>query len=417
MHAVHKMLAAAAGKKHVSPGEFINAKVDAVGINDVYLIVVDSFRAMAGTKVWDPEKVYIFMDHLAPAPNLIGAENQKAFREFAREQDCHLVEINQGICHKVFPEIGISRPGNIIIITDSHTPIHGAYGAFGTGVGATDMAAILNEGTIWLRVPDVINVRLNGALPAGVMAKDIALHILGKLGTSFANYKVIEFSGPVIEAMPMEERSVLTVMGTEMGAKSTFIQPDKITVDYVKSRTDAPFTIYETDVDYKYAAEYEFDVSDLKPQVAMPHSVDNARTVADVEGIPVDQVFLGSCTGGNNSDIEVFTKAIAGKKVAPNTRLIVTMASKEVLTNSIEKGYYQTLLEAGAHITAPGCGCCGGLFGGVIAAHERCVSTANRNFPGRMGGSKEAEVYLVSPLTAAATAVAGKLTSNFVAEG
>jgi 3-isopropylmalate dehydratase large subunit len=411
MHAVHKILAAAAGKDQVLPGEIITAKVDVVGINDVYLIVVKSFREMLGDKVWDPDKVYVFLDHNTPASDLKVAEAHKAFREFAREQSCHLVEINRGIGHNLLVEWGLARPGAIIVITDSHTPIHGAFGAFAAGLGATDMAAVLIDGSTWFRVPDVINIRLNGKLRKGVMAKDAALFILGKLGTDFGIYKVIEFSGPVVEAMSMEERMVLTVMATEMGAKSTYIKPDKTTIDYVQSHTDAPFTIYETDPGFQYAAEYEFDLTSLKPQVAIPHSVDNARNVEDVEGIPINQVFVGSCTGGKSHDIEVVAKALAGKKIAPNTRLVVTMATQKIIKESIDKGYYQSLLNAGACITSPGCGGCSGLLGGIIAAHERCVSTANRNFPGRMGGSVEAEVYLVSPLTAAATALTGKLTS------
>jgi 3-isopropylmalate dehydratase large subunit len=411
MHAVHKILAAAAGKDHVRPGEIVTAKIDIAGINDVYLIVVNSFREMLGDKVWDPEKVYIFLDHNTPASDLKVAEAHKAFREFAVEQGCHLIEINRGIGHNLLAEWGLARPGAIIVITDSHTPIHGAFGAFAAGLGATDMAAVLIDGSTWFRVPDIINVRLEGKLRSGVMAKDAALYILGKLGTDFGIYKVIEFSGPVVEAISMEERMVLTVMATEMGAKSAYIKPDKTTIDYVRSRTDDPFTIYETDPGFQYAAEYEFDLTSLKPQVAIPHSVDNARNVEDVEGIPINQVFVGSCTGGKSHDIEVVAKALAGKKIAPTTRLVVTMATQKIIKESIDKGYYQSLLNAGACITSPGCGGCSGLLGGIIAAHERCVSTANRNFPGRMGGSVEAEVYLVSPLTAAATALTGKLTS------
>ncbi|HOE17510.1 MAG TPA: 3-isopropylmalate dehydratase large subunit [Syntrophorhabdaceae bacterium] len=411
MHATHKILAAAAGKDHVSPGEVVTAKVDLAGINDVYLIVVRSFREMLGTKVWDPRKVYIFLDHNTPASDLKVAEAQKAFREFAGEQGCCLTEINEGIGHNLLPERGLARPGSVIVITDSHTPIHGAYGAFAAGLGATDMAAVLIEGSTWFRVPDVVNIRLTGKPGPGIMAKDAALSILGRLGTDFGTYKVIEFSGPVVEDLPMEERMVLTVMATEMGAKSAFIKPDRTTIDDVKGYTSEPFTVYETDPGFRYAAEYEFDLSGLKPQVALPHSVDNVRNVEEAEGIPIDQVFVGSCTGGKLYDIETVAKTLAGKKIAGGTRLVVTMSTRETVQKAIRKGYYQILLDAGASITSPGCGACSGLLGGIVAARERCVSTANRNFPGRMGGSVEAEVYLASPLTAAATALTGKLTS------
>jgi 3-isopropylmalate dehydratase large subunit len=411
MHAVHKMLAVASGKGGVRPGEIITANVDVVGINDVYLIAVKSFREMLGTNVWDPRKVYVFLDHNAPASDLKVAEVHKAFREFAQEQGCRLVDINEGIGHNLLPEWGIARPGSVIVITDSHTPIHGAYGAFAVGLGATDIAAVLIEGSTWFRVPDVINVRLNGRLQDRVMAKDAALYVLGRLGSDFGAYGVIEFSGSVVEGLSMEERTVLTVMATEMGAKSTYIKPDTTTIDDVKRHTDKPFTVHESDRDFHYAAEYEFDLTNLKPQVAMPHSVDNVRNVEDVEGIPINQVFVGSCTGGKAYDIEVIAKALEGKKVARGTRLVVTMVTQQVVRESIDKGYYRILLDAGATITSPGCGACSGLLGGIIAAGERCLSTANRNFPGRMGGSVEAEVYLASPLTAAATALIGKLTS------
>lgn len=412
MHAVHKILATAAGKEQVCPGEIVTAKFDLIGINDVYQIVVDSFRDMSGTKIWDPDKVYIFLDHNAPASDLKVAGAHKVFREFAAEQGCHLIDINEGIGHNLLPEWGLVKPGTVIAITDSHTPIHGAYGAFATGLGATDIASVLIDGCTWLKVPEVINVRLNGCLQDGVMAKDAALFILGKLGTEFGTYKVIEFSGAVVEALSMEERTVLTVMATEMGAKATYIKPDEMTIRDIRSRTDAPFTIHihENDPDFVYEAEYEFDLTDLKPQVAVPHSVDNARNVVDVQGIPVHQVFIGSCTGGKFHDIEVAAKVLDGKKVSPETRLVITMTTREVLRKSIEKGYFQLLIDAGASITSPGCGACSGLLGGIIAAQERCVSTANRNFPGRMGGSVEAEVYLTSPLTAALTALNGKLT-------
>lgn len=410
MHAVHKILAAAAGKEQVRPGEIITAKIDLVGINDVYQIVVNSFHEMLGTKVWDPKKVYIFLDHNAPASDLKVAEVHKLFREFATEQGCHLIDINEGIGHNLLPEWGMAKPGSIIAITDSHTPIHGAYGAFATGLGATDIAAVLMDGSTWLKVPEVINVRLNGKLQDGIMAKDAALYVLGQLGTEFGTYKVIEFSGSVVEALSMEERTVITVMATEMGAKATYIKPDKTTLDEVKSRTDEPFTIHESDPDFKYETEYEFNLTSLKPQVAIPHSVDNARDVEAVAGIPINQVFIGSCTGGKLYDIQVAAEVLAGKKIAPTTRLVVTMATKDIIRQSIDKGYYKILIEAGATITSPGCGACSGLLGGIVAAHEKCVSTANRNFPGRMGGSLEAEVYLTSPLTAAVTALTGKLT-------
>ncbi len=410
MHAVHKILAKASGKEKVQVGEIVDAKIDIAGINDIYLTVLVSFNDMKGKKVWDREKVVFFFDHNAPSSILQASENQKKMRAFIKEQGIkHLFDLNEGICHQVLPEAGMVRPGNIIIITDSHTTTHGAFGAFSTGVGSTDLAIIMMTGELWFRVPKIINVRLEGRMKDNVMAKDIAVHILGQLGTGFANYKVIEFSGSVVKNLPMDERTVLCNLAVEMGAKSAYIQPDEVTLEYLKTRTDKEFTVHETDDDFVYDKEYLFDVSELEPQIAVPHSVDNARNVQQFEGIPMDQVFIGSCTGGKYSDIAIAAEYLKGKKVAKDTRLIVTPASKEVMVKLIEKGYYQILIDAGAILTPPGCGACGGGHLGLLASDEKCASTSNRNFVGRMG-SEESEVYLVSPLTAAATAVTGKLT-------
>ncbi|MFV0438024.1 MAG: aconitase/3-isopropylmalate dehydratase large subunit family protein [Desulfopila sp.] len=410
-HAVHKLLAQAAGKETVSAGEIITVKVDFVGVNDVYQIVIDAFYDMYGTTVWDPDRVYIFLDHNAPASDLKVARAHQSFREFAAKQSCHLIDINRGIGHNLLPEKGLALPGSVIVITDSHTAIHGAYGAFAAGLGATDIAATLITGTTWFKVPEVIRITLEGVLADNVMAKDAALYLLGELGTDFGIYKVIEFAGPVVEAMSMEERTVLTVMATEMGAKSTYIRPDATTVADVKRRTAAPYVIHQTDPDYRYAREYAFNLTGLTPQVALPHSVDNAAAIERAGEVFIDQVFIGSCTGGKMRDIQVAAGVLKGRKIARTTRLVVTMATESIVKEAVVKGYYLDLLEAGATLTSPGCGACSGLLGGIVAPHEKCVSTANRNFPGRMGGSLEAEVYLTSPLTAAWTALTGKLTA------
>jgi len=411
MHAVHKILASAAGKASVSPGEIVNAGIDIAGINDIYLLVLHAFDEMGGTRVWDPDKVVFFFDHNAPSSSIQSSENQKTMREFARNQGIDRVfEINEGICHMVLPEAGRVKPGEVIIITDSHTTTHGAFGAFGTGVGSTDLATILMTGKLWFRVPDVIRMQLEGTLAGDVTAKDAALFILGELGADFAVYKVLEFSGPVVKAMSVEERMVLCNMAVEMGAKAAYVQPDQKTIEYVKARTDDAFTVYETDSDFQFESEYRFSLEKLAPRVAAPPNVDNVKTVREIEGIPIDQVFIGSCTGGKLTDLKYAARILQGKKTASNTRLVVNPASKEVLQKAIEKGYIQTFIEAGAAVVTPGCGACIGLHAGLLAAGEKCVSTSNRNFPGRMG-SPEAEIYLVSPLTAAATAIAGKLTS------
>ncbi|KJS80690.1 MAG: 3-isopropylmalate dehydratase [Peptococcaceae bacterium BICA1-8] len=414
MHAVHKILASASKREKVEPGEIINAKVSMAGINDIYLTALVSFQEMGGQKVWDPDKVVFFFDHNAPSSILKASENQKAMRKFVKEQGItHLFDINEGICHKVLPEAGLVRPGDIIIITDSHTTTLGAFGAFGTGVGSTDLAIAMLTGELWFRVPQVIKLNLDGQLSEGVMAKDLSLFLLRKLGTSFASYKVIEFTGPTIMNLPLDERMVLCNMALEMGAKSAYIQPDDLVTEYVRSRTNREFTVYETDHDYKYFAEYNIDVSNFEPQVALPHSVSNVRGIREIEDVDIDQVFIGSCTGGKLTDIAVAANFLRGKHIANSIRLIITPASKEVLIEIIDRGYYRELLDAGAVLTPPGCGICFGGHSGILAPNERCATTSNRNFPGRMG-CKDSEVYLVSPLTAAATALTGKLTHPFI---
>lgn len=410
MHAVHKILARASGKGSVKPGEIVNVKIDVAGINDIYLTVLVAFKEMGGTKVWDPDKLLFFFDHNAPCPTESAAYNQREMRRFAEEHGVkHVFNINEGICHLVLSESGLVKPGKVAILTDSHTTTHGACGAFSTGVGSTDLASIMITGEMWMRVPQVVNVKLSGELKNGVMAKDIAIYMLGELGTKFALYKTVEFSGEIVEALSVEERMVLCNMAVEMGAKTAYVKPDEKTINYIIKYTDEEFIIDETDLDFIYEKEYSFDLSDLEPQVAMPHSVDNRETLWDVEGIKIDQVFIGSCTGGKLGDIAVAAEILKGKKVAEGTRLVVTHASKRILEQSIELGYYKILLDAGAAMTTPGCGACFGGHSGILTEGEHCVTTSNRNFPGRMG-SKGASLYLASPATAAATAITGRLT-------
>ncbi|HKL10121.1 MAG TPA: 3-isopropylmalate dehydratase large subunit [Clostridia bacterium] len=410
MHAVHKILARASGTDSVKPGEVINAKIDIAGINDIYLTALKAYGEMGGKEVWDRDKVVFFFDHNAPSPSEIGAFNQREMRKFVNKNGVkHLFDINEGICHMVLPEAGLVKPGSLIVITDSHTTTHGAFGAFSTGVGSTDLATVMMTGEMWMRVPQVINVKLNGKLKDGIMAKDIAIFLLGELGTKVALYKALEFSGEIIDALSIEERMTICNMAVEMGAKTAYIKPDEKTIAYLRRYTDEEFYLDETDVDFEYENEYFYDLSNLEPQVAMPHSVDNRETLWDVEGIDIDQVFIGSCTGGKLVDIAAAAEILKGNKVAKGTRLVVTHASKRVLEKSIELGYYKILLEAGAAITTPGCGACLGGHSGILTDGENCAATSSRNFPGRMG-SKNASIYLVSPATAAATAIAGRLT-------
>lgn len=413
MHALEKILANHAGKSKVKAGEIVTCKVDLAEVNDLYLQVVESFYEMGGKKVWDPEKVVFVFDHYAPPPTIKSASNHKAMREFIWEQGIrYLFDINAGVCHQVMPEAGLVYPGMLLVATDSHTTTHGAFGAFGTGVGATDLACILISGELWFRVPEVIKIQISGRLRPGVLPKDVILYILGKLGTEAAVYKAIEFTGDAVKNMDVSGRMVLCNMSVEMGAKTSYIQPDEVTLNYLKSRgvDIEKLEIPMTDSDYEYSEIYNFDISDLEPQISIPHSVDNVVPVEAVKGTRVDQVFIGSCTGGRLEDIEWAYNILKGKKINEKTRLVIIPASREVFLEALRRGYVEALINAGATFSAPGCGPCLGAHQGVIAPGEICVTTSNRNFPGRMG-STEAEIYLASPATAAACALAGKIVN------
>jgi 3-isopropylmalate/(R)-2-methylmalate dehydratase large subunit len=412
MHALEKILAKAAGRDSVSAGEIVNAKVDLAEVNDLYLQTIKSFYEMGGERVNDPDKITFILDHYAPAPSIQTASNQKEMREFCYDQGIEkLYDINEGVCHQVMVEKGLVWPGMVLVATDSHTTTHGAFGAFGTGVGATDLATIMLTGELWFKVPEVIKIEITGKLNPRVMAKDVILYIISKLGTDGAVYKGVEFTGETVKNMSIAERMVLCNMTVEMGAKTSYIKPDETTFRYVKERTGKDFKVEYTDEDYQYSKEYTFDVSDLKPQVAVPHSVDNGRDMDKVEDVKVDQVFIGTCTGGRLEDIEAAVKAMNGRSVHSKTRLLIIPASKEVMEKAIEKGYVSTLMKAGATFSSPGCGPCLGTHQGLLAPGEVCATTSSRNFPGRMG-STEADIYLVSPATAGEIAVNGKISSK-----
>ena len=412
MHALEKILAKAAGRDSVSAGEIVNAKVDLAEVNDLYLQTIKSFYEMGGDRVYDPDKITFILDHYAPAPSIQTASNQKEMREFCYDQGIEkLYDINEGVCHQVMVEKGLVWPGMVLVATDSHTTTHGAFGAFGTGVGATDLATIMLTGELWFKVPEVIKIEITGKLNPRVMAKDVILYIISKLGTDGAVYKGVEFTGETVKNMSIAERMVLCNMTVEMGAKTSYIKPDETTFRYVKERTGKDFKVEYTDEDYQYSKEYTFDVSDLKPQVAVPHSVDNGRDMDKVEDVKVDQVFIGTCTGGRLEDIEAAVKAMNGRSVHSKTRLLIIPASKEVMEKAIEKGYVSTLMKAGATFSSPGCGPCLGTHQGLLAPGEVCATTSSRNFPGRMG-STEADIYLVSPSTAGEIAVNGKISSK-----
>ncbi|HSR13613.1 MAG TPA: 3-isopropylmalate dehydratase large subunit [Thermodesulfobacteriota bacterium] len=409
MHAIEKILARAAGKKTVATGEIVNCDVDLGEVNDIYLQTVRSFYEMGGKKVHDPGKLVFIMDHYAPPSTIQAADNQKKFREFCREQSIELFfDVDQGVCHQAMVDNGLVYPGMVLVATDSHTTIHGAFGAFGTGVGATDMAVIMITGKLWFRVPEIIRFHLEGKLRKGVFAKDVILRIIGDLGADYGIYKGIEFTGPALKAIPVSERMTLCNMTTEMGAKTAYIQPDEITLEFIRSRVKKDFQVASSDPGFKYEAEHTYDVSKLTPQLAAPHSVDNVHPIDKFVGTRVDQAFLGTCTGGRVEDLAIAAKILKGKKVNRDTRFLVVPASKRVLLDAMNQGVMQTLVEAGATFVTPGCAACLGTHEGILAPGETCITASSRNFPGRMG-STQAQIYVGSPASVAAAALEGKI--------
>lgn len=416
MHPLYKILASASGQEKVKPGEFIVAKVDLAKINDLYLQVLLSFKEMGGDRVWDPQKITFVMDHYAPAPTIKAAENQKKMRDFAKEQGIkHFFDVNRGVCHQVMPEEGLVWPGMLLVATDSHTTTHGAFGAFSTGIGATDMAAVLLTGEIWLRVPEIIKINIKGKIRKGIMAKDIILYIISQLGTDIALYKAIEFDGEVVKQLSLDERLVLCNMSVEMGAKATYIKPDEKVRKYLLNINQRKHKEYEVikwadgEISEDYESIYDFDISKLEPQIALPHRVDNVVPISQVAGEPIHQALIGTCTGGRINDIKIAAQILKGRKIASSIRLLIVPASNKILEKCIELAYIQDLLYAGATLVTPSCGPCLGAHEGVLAPGESCISTSSRNFPGRMG-STEAKIFLSSPATAAASAIKGVIT-------
>ena len=370
------------------------------------VLAVKAFREMGAKRVWDPKRIIIPFDHIAPANNETAAKLQQGIRQWIKEQGItNFFDIGEGICHQVLPEHGFALPGKLIIGADSHSCTYGAFGAFATGVGATDMAEVFATGKLWLRVPQSIRITVKGNLAKGVTAKDMTLNIIKTVGVEGANYKAIEYYGEKISGLSMAERMTLCNMAIEMGAKAGIVPPDKTTFEYLKDRAVERYVSVYADRDAEYSGEYEFDVAELEPQIAKPHEVDNVVGVSEVVGTPLDQVFIGSCTNGRYEDLEAVARILEGNKV--KVRTIVLPASRSVLIKATESGIIATLLKAGATIAPPGCGPCLGAHMGVICEGETCLSTSNRNFKGRMGAG--GLIYLSSPETAAASALHGKI--------
>ena len=406
-----KILARAAGREEVSAGEIVKARVDVAMMPDLTTILsVRAMREMGRERVWDRDRVVVILDHVAPASTLLAATIHRDIRAFAREQGLtHLYDVESGVCHQVLHERGHVRPGALIVGADSHTCTHGALGAFATGVGSTDMGAILATGKTWLKVPETIKVVVEGKLPDFVAPKDVILRTVGEIGADGATYSAIEFSGDTVASMSVSGRMTLCNMAIEMGGKTGIVEPDGKTFDYLKGRVDGPINKVSADSDASYKRVLELDVCDLEPQVACPHRVDNVKPVSEVAGMRIDQIFIGSCTNGRLEDLQLAAMVLKDRHVHEGVRLLVVPASRGVYMEALDSGVIGELVEAGAGVSNPSCAACFGGHIGLLAPGEVGLTTSNRNFKGRQG-SPDAEVYLSSPAVAAASALTGNIT-------
>ncbi len=412
MTLVEKILAAHSHKKKVSPGEFINVRVDLVMANDVTApIAIKEFQRIGVDKVFAPEKVVMVPDHFVPNKDIASAEQAKLMREFAYEQQILYFEVGQmGIEHVLLPEQGLVLPGDVVIGADSHTCTYGALGAFATGMGSTDIAAAMATGDIWMKVPPTIKLIYNGELRKWVSGKDLILYTIGDIGVDGALYSAMEFTGEAIDALSMDNRFTMANMAIEAGAKAGIFRVDNKTQLYVKHRAERPYLVYEPDNDAEYSQVIEYDVSAIEPQVALPHSPANTKPVSQVGNIEINQALIGSCTNGRLEDLRVAAQILKGRKVHPRVRCIIIPGSQQVYLDALTEGLIEAFIKAGAAVSTPTCGPCLGGHMGVLAADERCISTTNRNFVGRMGSPKS-EVYLSNPAVAAASAIMGRITS------
>ena len=391
----------------VSAGEIITVRPDHVMSHDNSAAIAKTFKKIGVERVKDPDGIVIILDHCVPAADEKYAQNHKEIRAFVAEQGISsFFDIGRGICHQVLPEEGFALPGRLILGSDSHTTTYGALGAFAAGIGRSEAAVIWATGEIWLRVPPTLRIEISGSFPAGVGAKDLILHIIGKIGADGGLYRAVEFCGSTVRSLSMGGRMTLCNMAAEMGAKIGYVEPDGVTLRYLARRAREGFEPVFSDADAAIDETIKIDASKLAPLVAKPHTVDNTAAVTDVAGRPIDQAVLGTCTNGRVEDLWVAANRLRGKRVHPRVRLLVFPASSQVYAEALRLGLLADLLEAGAVIMNPGCGPCLGAHQGVLAPGEVCISTANRNFKGRMG-CKEAEIYLASPETVAASALAG----------
>lgn len=406
-----KILAAHAGREKVEPGELVNCRLDGVLGNDITApVAIKEFEKLELDRVFDPERVYLVMDHFTPNKDIKSALQCQEVRAFARRFGItHYFEGGAaGIEHCLLPEAGLVLPGELIIGADSHTCTYGALGAFSTGVGSTDMAAGMALGENWFKVPESIRVVYHGQLPPWVGGKDLILLAISQLGVDGARYQALEFCGEAIASLPMDGRFTMCNMAIEAGAKNGIIAPDQITLDYVRPRAKRPFQVFQSDPDAVYAKTLVFDVTRLEPLVAFPHSPENVFPVSQAAGVAIDQSVIGSCTNGRIDDLRQAAQVLRGRRVHPEVRAIVIPGTQEIYLQALREGLIEVFIEAGAIVSAPTCGPCLGGHMGILGRGEKAISTTNRNFVGRMG-HPESEVYLANPAVAAASAVLGRI--------
>ena len=406
---IEKIVRKNTGIDTAKANDIVTVNVDRVMIHDIFIpFVAEKFEEMGFTKLWDADKVVLIYDHLVPASQVDDTRHFRVGNEFVEKYGMKNIHRSDGICHQLMTEAGYVKPGNIVFGTDSHTTTYGCVGAFSSGIGYTEMASILGTGTMWIKVPETIRVNITGTLPANVTSKDIILRLIGDLGADGATYKALEFAGDTVEAMSVASRMTIANMAIEAGAKCALFTPDEKTAEYCNMElTDAERDLVG-DADASYVKVINYKAEEFVPVLACPSQVDNIKPVSELEGTEIDQVFIGSCTNGRLEDLEKAAAYLKGKKVAPYVKCIVTPASRKIYKEAAANGTLAILAEAGAIITHPGCGLCCGRTGGILTDGERVVATNNRNFLGRMGTSK-VEIFLASPATAAACAVAGKI--------
>jgi 3-isopropylmalate/(R)-2-methylmalate dehydratase large subunit len=408
MNLAEKILARNSNKEQVAPGDIVTAKIDCAMMDDILgprVQIADELDRL-NMEVWDKDRVVVISDHYTPASNVNQANIVKYTRDWSNSNGVENYYEGQGPCHQVLAENGYSLPGTILVGTDSHTCTAGAFGCFGTGIGSTEMLGVLATGEMWFRVPESIKIVWNGELPKGIMAKDMVLKTIGDIGHAGATYKVMEFKGSTVSQLSMDGRLCIANMAVEAGAKTGLIEHDEKTSEYLKAIEGIEYSPLYSDEEASYSREMYYSAEELVPQVACPHNVDNVKDINEVEGTIIDQAYLGSCTGGRIEDLEIAARIVKGKKVAKGCRLLVSPASHSVWKEASEKGILEILVDAGASLLAPGCGACLGLHSGVLADGEKCISSTNRNFIGRMG-SKKSEVYLASPASVASSAIEG----------